>query len=238
MEQMKNKRKKKAKAAVLVLALIGSLTIAGISAYFTDGDTATNTFTVGKISLDLQEPGWVEPEDITPAQDIVKDPQILNNGVNEEYVFLEVIMPYAANLVTANDDGTRNAAADTELFSYNVNPGWVEIQGVVNGITYPTKDTADQTVTHLYAYGDSTSMAALEAGDVTPALFNYVRFCNAVEDQKLEETAPDIVINAYGIQTLNINDGADINGSNTDGKVNPMDVWSVLHNQSPAVNDK
>ena len=56
----KNGNKRKFKAALLAFAMIAVMMVGSISAYFTDGDTATNTFTVGKISLDLQEPNWDE----------------------------------------------------------------------------------------------------------------------------------------------------------------------------------
>ena len=42
--------KKRMKTMIAATAMIGVLAIGGISAYFTDGDTATNTFTVGRIS--------------------------------------------------------------------------------------------------------------------------------------------------------------------------------------------
>lgn len=137
--------KKKLKTMLLCTALAGTLAVGGIMAYFTDGDTTTNTFTVGKISLDLEEPNWIPPEDITPNQEIKKDPQITNNGVNSEFVFLEVSVPYK-NVVTANDDGTKNQAADHELFTYTVNSCWTELGT-------GTKNAENGTVTHLYVYG-------------------------------------------------------------------------------------
>ena len=109
-------KKRNLKMTALALALVGTLSVGGIMAYFTDGDTATNTFTVGKVSIDLQEPGWVPPTGITPEQEFKKDPQIKNDGINDVYVFMKVIVPYA-NVVTANHDGSKNAATDTELFS-------------------------------------------------------------------------------------------------------------------------
>lgn len=75
--------KKRMKTMIAATAMIGVLAIGGISAYFTDGDTATNTFTVGKVSIDLQEPNWNPPKDITPNQEIKKDPQIKNDGIND-----------------------------------------------------------------------------------------------------------------------------------------------------------
>lgn len=206
------------KAVVLAFAMIAVMMIGGISAYFTDGDTATNTFTVGKISLDLQEPNWDEDKakDITPNQTIKKDPQILNDGINDEFVFLEVIVPYE-NVVVANEDGTRKPAADTELYYYTVNNGWAEIATI--------KDAATKTVTHLYVYGTADKCMALKKDVTTPTLFDTVTFVNLVEDQGLEEATLDIVINAYGIQTTNVNGGT----------VDPDMIWDVIENQGPSL---
>lgn len=214
-----NKKKTTELIVALVLTVALCLGIAGISAYFTDADTATNTFTIGEISLDLQEPSWVgndNAKDIVPMQTIAKDPQILNDGVNDEFVFMTVAVPYA-NIVTANDDGTKNAAADTELFNYTVDSAWVEI-GTSN------KDTAKGVVVHTYAYGTDAAMTRLVKGAKTPALFSSVTFANAIEDEGLEKSSKDIVINAYGIQADNINGG----------KTAPTDVWSVISNQAPS----
>jgi len=206
------------KAAVLAFAMIAVMMIGGISAYFTDGDTATNTFTVGKISLDLQESNWDEDKakDITPNQTIKKDPQILNDGINDEFVFLEVIVPYE-NVIVANEDGTRKPAADTELYYYTVNNGWAEIATI--------KDAATKTVTHLYVYGTADKCMALKKDVTTPTLFDTVTFVNLVEDQGLEEATLDIVINAYGIQTTNVNGGT----------VDPDMIWDVIENQGPSL---
>lgn len=220
-------KKKNLDKIVLVGALVGCMTIGAVSAYFTDADTATNTFTVGKVSIDLQEPDWVPPTNITPEQEFAKDPKILNDGINDAYVFAEIVVPYA-NVVTANDNGTKNAAADTELFSYDLKDGWVEVGT-------PAKDETAKTVTHLYAYGSADAMTALGKDAETPSVFDYVRFANIVEDQQLEGTILDVVVNAYAIQTANINDGKTaLDGNNADGVTAPDAVWSVLSAQAPS----
>lgn len=198
--------------------------VGGIMAYFTDNDVADNNFTIGKIDIDLEEPTWDrlpdtdgdevpdEHEDILPNETIAKDPQVKNTGVNAAFIFMEVKVPYA-NVVTANADGTKNAAADTELFSYTVNPGWVEVgEGTKN---------ADGTVTHLYAYGSSTAMTSLAANATTPTLFDAVTFANVIEGQGLEESTKTINIKSYGIQTTNVNGGVTA----------PDAVWQVVNNQ-------
>lgn len=224
-------KKSSMRTLALTAILAGTVSIGGIMAYFTDGDTATNTFTVGKISLDLQEPSWVPPTNITPGQEIAKDPQIKNDGNNEEFVFLKVTVPYA-NVVTANEDGTKGKTADTELFSYDVKDGWTEL------LAKKEIDSSLKTVTHLYAYtGDTTdSMKALAVNSSTPSLFDWVRFANIVEDQNLETTTQNIVIEAYGIQTQNIKDEkGNLDGDNNDGKTLPLDVWKVIENQNPSL---
>ena len=224
-------KKSRMRTLALTAILAGTVSIGGIMAYFTDGDTATNTFTVGKISLDLQEPSWVPPTNITPGQEIAKDPQIKNDGNNEEFVFLKVTVPYA-NVVTANEDGTKSRIADTELFSYDVKDGWTEID------SKRVIDSSSKTVTHLYAYTGETadSMKALAVNSSTPSLFYWVRFANIVEDQNLETTTQNIVIEAYGIQTQNIKDEkGNLDGDNDDGKTLPLDVWKVIENQNPSL---
>ena len=219
--------KKRMKTMIAATAMIGVLAIGGISAYFTDGDTATNTFTVGKVSIDLQEPNWNPPKDITPNQEIKKDPQIKNDGINDAYMFMKVTVPYD-NITVVAQDGTKAAAkADTELFSYDVKSGWIEIGT-------PVKDTNNKTVTHLYAYGTATQMTAEAANQKTGTLFDWVKFVNAREDEGLEGTTKNIKIDAYAIQTQNINDGkTKLDGINSDGKVKPTDVWAVLERQNP-----
>lgn len=217
-KKIEMKKNKNIKKIALATAMVGLLTVGGITAYFTDSATVTNKFTVGEVSLDLTEPSWVPSTgtNITPNKEVAKDPTITNSGKNSEFVFMTVAVPYA-NVITATADGAKNAAADTELYSYTVNAGWVEIGT-------PTKDTTAKTVTHTYAYGSSSACSTLAVGAKTPALFNTVKFANVIEGQGLEGTAKDIVINAYGIQST------DINGK----KTAPTDVWSVFKTQNPS----
>ena len=216
--------KKKIATLSAALGLSCVALIGGMSAYFTDAETATNEFTVGRVSLDLQEPNWEPPTDITPNQTIEKDPQVQNDGINDEFIFLEVKVPYE-NIIVANDDGTRKPIADTELFSYTVNSGWTELGT-------GTKDAGSKTVTHLYVYGTAEACTSLAQNATTPTLFDTVTFCNAIEDQGLEETQREIVINAYGIQTTDIENGP--SGADT---VKPDEVWQVITNQKPEITE-
>lgn len=207
--------------AIVAIILVGVLATGFVSAYFTDTETATNVFTIGKVDIELQEPNWVEPSGITPEQEIVKDPRVKNVGINDAYVFLKVEVPYAF-VETASDNGTKNVAVDTELFAYSVNDGWVLVE---DGI----KDADAKTVTYVYAYGVSDAMTVLAKDATTCTLFDCVKFANVVGGQGLEGTVQNIVVTAYAIQTTNINDGnTGLDGNNDDGKVSPADVWAIV----------
>ena len=79
-----------------------------------------NQFTVGKVSIDLDEPGF-KPEEqtkIEPGKEIKKDPQIKNTGVNDAFVYLEVSVPTAecgSGMRKMEQDW---ATRDQELFSF------------------------------------------------------------------------------------------------------------------------
>lgn len=214
----KMRMSKSVKNVVFVASSIGIITLGSAVAYFTDADTATNTFTVGKVSLDLQEPDW-NPDsgkNLTPGKELKKNPQILNDGVNDEFVFMEVRVPYR-KIVTANADGTKNPAADTELFHYKVNDGWQKLSS--------SKDEAAQTINYIYVYGSADSCQALPKEEATPALFDTVTFVNLVEGQNLENVDLQILINAYGIQTTDI----------AGGSTSPETVWDTVKSQAPSV---
>ena len=84
--------KKKGIAVAVVLLLV--LLIGGMLAYFTDKDTATNTFTIGDdIEITLSEV-WTpaDGQNVHPGANITKKPSIHNDSATTQaYVFLEVI---------------------------------------------------------------------------------------------------------------------------------------------------
>lgn len=217
---------------VLALALVLCMGIASISAYFTDTDTATNTFTIGEIKLDLQEPSWDDTdtdgdgtpdaaEDIQPNQTIAKDPRVENTGINDEFVFLTVEVPYST-IVSADLDGTlanNGEAKQTQLFTYTVNAGWVQVG---DAVWSDADDDGNGTVTYVYAYAENDTMTSLEAGDFTGTLFDNVTFVNAIEEQGLENSTKNVIVNAYGIQTTNLNGG----------QTSVNAVWGVVVSQT------
>ena len=208
----------KKRLSIVALALAMVVLISTAVAYFTDIDTVDNVFTIGEVEIGLEEPDWTPEEhtQITPNQTIEKDPTITNTGINDAFVFLTVEVPYK-NIVTADvATGVKKAAADTELFTYALNSGWIEIGT-------PVKDAEKGTVTHLYAYGTASACTALASGAEAAELFSTVTFVNAIEDQGLEKQEVHIPIKAYAIQTTDLTDN-DV--------TTPDEVWKLVAAQN------
>ncbi len=185
---MKNRKLVK---GIALAAVITALAAGGTAAYLTDFETATNSFTVGKVDIDLDEPNW-KPEDNTdlvPTQVIRKDPYVANKGVNEAFVYLEVSVP-VRNVITVAKDGTRNALAKTELFSFTKNKDWTQLERTEVG----------QNMVYTYAYNH-----ILKPGTKTTTLFDTVALANIIEGQ-LDTQQIDMPVRAYAIQATNTGD--------------------------------
>lgn len=227
-----NMLKKNKKNFVIALALIAIMAIGGIAAYFTSTDQATNTWTVGKIKIDLTEPQYdenneEEAKNMTPNKEIHKDPQITNTGNNSAYVFMKVTIP-KANVMVANQDGTRQQAEVQELFDYQWNDGWYVVSVDESEAKYNT---------YVVAYASKDACTSLAENAKTPVLFKnaagnqidtpnevgIITFKNVIEGQGLEETVLTIDVKAFAIQTADLG---------TENVTSPSEVWSILSKQT------
>lgn len=179
---------KKAGRALAIAAAAGSLLVGGTFAYLTDYDQTVNQFTVGKVTIDLEEPNWKPEENtkIVPTQVIKKDPQIKNTGKNDAFVYLEVSVPMA-NVIAADPAGNRTPQKKQELLSYKKNDGWTQMD---------TRTVGDNQV-YTYVYNK-----ILEPLQTTSTLFDTVTFANVIEGQ-LDTRILEMPIRAYAIQTEN-----------------------------------
>ena len=105
--------KKISRNAITAAGLAGLMLVGaagGVLAYLTDAETADNTFTVGNVRIDSLEksyPGNDSPKvkNITPGEEVAKDPTIINKGINDAVAFIVLDSP--VDLVTlVNNDGT------------------------------------------------------------------------------------------------------------------------------------
>ena len=176
--------------AVLVAALVG---IAGTMAWLTSTEAVTNTFTVGNITMTMDE---TDVDDSTadaerdtensyhllPGQQYVKDPQI-HIGANSEacYVFIKVENGLANIEAASEQDGYKTIA---EQIAAN---DWTALDGV-DGVYYKTQDATTQIV-------DLNVFEQLKIGNVdSDTLKNYAQ--------------SNIVVTAYAIQQAGFTDAA------------------------------
>ena len=209
-------KKKKTILAAIVLLLV--FVVGGAIAYFTDTDSATNTFTIGNVDIDLVESTWENldtdtvdknnnkipdaAEDMMPGETVDKDPVVKNLSTkNPAYVFVKVEVPCSNIITTAAPD---DEETPVELFRYSVNTGWTELTSAKVACS-----TAGSTATHVYYYGNSTTLTELAkaANDstptATPALFNSVTLLETLKSSDIPNLtdAKNIVVTGYGIQT-------------------------------------
>lgn len=203
--------KRKVVKAIALCSVIGALAIGGTAAYLTDYGETTNTFTVGKVDIEVEEPNWNpdEHDKIVSTEEMKKDPQIVNNGKNDAYVYLEISVPMK-EVITANEDGTRNPLAMTELFSYNKTANWTLMN---------TKTVGNDKV-YLYNFNK-----VLAPGQTTDALFNTIKFANVIEGY-VDESQLDVGVRAYAIQALNTGD------KQTDVNSQAKAAWNKYSNQN------
>jgi len=207
-----NKKKTILAAVVLLLVFV----VGGAIAYFTDTDSATNTFTIGNVDIDLVEAQWDaltktqgDPdipdvaEDMMPGEFVTKDPVIRNLSTkNPAYVFAKLEVPCSTAVAATQ---TQAALPATELFTYTINSAWTELTGSAVACT------SAGTATHVYYYGTDGSLTALaKAADAStptaaPALFvdNKVTLLDTLKSQQIPNptAAKNIVVTGYGIQT-------------------------------------
>lgn len=191
MKKFKFKLNKKAGKIIALTAVVGALSVGGTMAYLTDYDKTVNEFTVGKVTIELQEPNW-KPEDntkIEPTQVIKKDPKVKNTGVNDAFVYLEVSIP-TKSVITASTDGHRNPQKPTELFTFAKKADWTQLSCV------------EKDGYHVYTFCYNK---VLKAGETSSTLFDTVTFANIIEGQ-LDTQQLDIPVKAFAIQTMNTGD--------------------------------
>lgn len=201
----------KKKNLIIASSTLAALAIAGGAlAFFTDVETATNTFTVGDVEIKLTEPNWKPDENppMTPGQEVDKDPTVTNDGTIPAYVFMEVKVPYA-NVSVIGENGIKADPTDTELFTYTLNSGWVEVG---------TPVLADGVATHVYAYAADNEMTEVATGE-SVTLFETIKFADVAEGD-FEGDNLDVVVKSLAIQTTNLDTTA------------PAGLWVFVNNQA------
>lgn len=250
---MKKTNKRTKKGAIIALCMAGAIAISGAFAFLSDSDSAINRFKFtdedGEQTVDVRidEPNWNEDngDKILPLDTVAKDPQVVNEGENDAYAFVTVLVPTAKTINLNNDDGSTYTLRDVELFRYTVNDGWKEISKtdrdtldshqvsaakndtrqlvLATSDSITNKATTDANVyftAHTYAYaGDK--MTKLEAGSTTSSVFDSVTMINIADGARVPKTLEDVLagLTAEEGTTLSIVDNTIVASTDNASKV-------------------
>lgn len=182
---------KKKLMTVLALVLVIALSVAGTYAYLTSQDTVTNTFTVGKVAITLDEakvdadgnlvanadPVKGNAYKLVPGHEYIKNPTVHFKAESEaSYLFVKV------------ENGIADIEAGTTIAQQIVTNGWTALDGVAN-VYYKQVDA-------------NTGADAIDY----PVFASFKIADNA--DTATYGTA-QIVVTAYAIQADGMTDAAD-----------------------------
>lgn len=151
---------------LIALAIAGVLGIGAIAggtlAYFTDSDNKTNVITMGHVDVDLEEPGWENPNNVQPGNKYLKDPQIsVVDGSEDAYLRAKVTVTLKDK--NGNDvmvDGEQLLPALSEVV--DINDGWNPTPDADGYYYYNTKVSAPTTVSLFKVKGEGENKYTVE----------------------------------------------------------------------------
>ena len=190
------KTKSKALLLTLCAVLLIAASVLGTMAYLTSTDTVTNTFTVGKVEIKLDETDVTNPTGprvqansykLMPGTTYTKDPTVtVLKGSEDSYVRMKVTFNNAAALMEMlpNADNLEDFTADEIalikkvapiLFLTNytaVDPVWLPeyamlgMEKTLADPNYFVYDAANDTVTYIFYYPAMVKAKDVAAGDL------------------------------------------------------------------------
>lgn len=206
------KTTKKALLLTLCAVLLVAASVLGTMAYLTSTDEVQNTFTVGQVSIKLDEAKantdgtLVEGADrvkansykLLPGHTYAKDPMVtVLNGSESSYIKMTVTFSKANELDAIFDP---DGATLTTIFNGYDSSNW----------TYKgnTKNAADNTRTYEFWYKEA--VAAPDGNVALDALFDSITVPGSITNEQLKTIeGMTITVNAYAIQADGFTDAAD-----------------------------
>ena len=186
--------KKRMTAIALVICLLAIGIVGATMSYFTDKETSTNTFTMGKgIFIDLTETSE-ETVDNNGVVTVHKGTPVEENGEVVGYTYDKVLpgLVYSKEPTVTVEDGS----VDAWVIVTATVPTVYDFDGLLtqtsDGYMLEKKTVGDKTTYYFYYNGVKAAGAA-----VTP--FTQVTI-NPALTQEIAGEAFDIVVNAYAIQ--------------------------------------
>ena len=188
---------------ILALVLVVVMSVAGTVAYLTSTDTVTNTFSVGKVEIKLDE-AKANPDGsldanadrvkansykLIPGHTYNKDPMVtVLKGSESSYIKMTVTFSNASALDAIF---APNGADMTSIFNGYNSANWIYKGN--------TEDTANNTRTYEFWYKET--VAAPDADVALDALFDSITVPSTITKEQLATIeGMTITVNAYAIQ--------------------------------------
>lgn len=181
---------KKKIISLCLAAALACVAIAGASlAYFTDKDEKTNTFTLGNVDIELNEPNWAAPDAAAPGVKYDKDPTVKNIGKNDAWIRVDVTVSDAAAFTAAAK--AHNITDLAVIFAGHDEEKWT-LAGD------PVLDKNADTLTYSYYYN---TVLAVDAS--TEPLFTSVTIPAEFDNDEMRAVGTDFTVDitAHAIQT-------------------------------------
>lgn len=194
------KTKSKALLLTLCAVLLVAASVLGTMAYLTSTDTVTNTFTVGKVEIKLDETDVTSPAGprvqansykLMPGTTYTKDPTVtVKAGSEESYVRMKVTFNNAKEIIALCTDpeyadevtGVENAfplirmvnfvKANAAKWDGIIPDNMVETEDMLAMPKYFAYDKTADTLTYIFYYRETVT--APTADVVLPVLFNSI----------------------------------------------------------------
>lgn len=206
------KTKSKALLLTLCAVLLVAASVLGTMAYLTSTDTVTNTFTVGKVEIKLDETDVTDPNGprvkansykLMPGTTYTKDPTVtVLKGSEESYVRMKVTFNNATEIIALCTDpefadevtGVENAFPLIRMVNYT-DTAELYWDGLLLDNMYDTEDmlampkyfaydAATDTLTYYFYYTDTVGTPD---GDVKlPVLFDSIKVPEWVTGEQLK----------------------------------------------------
>ena len=191
-------KKSKVLITILCAVLLVSVSVLGTLAYLTSQDKVENTFTVGKVKIELDEAkvkldGTIDGSDrvkqntyhLIPGQTYVKDPTMTVKAKSEDsYVRMLLTIDHASEFDAIY--APHKADLTTIFNGYDAN-NWV-CEGV-------TRDSVKNTVTYEFRYKEIVAKSTTDT--VLDALFDSVTVPDTFDSADMESIA-DLKITVVG----------------------------------------
>lgn len=230
------KTKSKALLLTLCAVLLVAASVLGTMAYLTSTDTVTNTFTVGKVEIKLDETDVTNPNGprvtansykLMPGTTYTKDPTVtVKAGSEASYVRMKVTFNNATKIIALCTDpefadevtGVENAfplirmvkfvEANAAKWDGIIPDNMVETEDMLADAKYFAYDKTADTLTYIFYYRETVT--APTADVVLPVLFDSITVPEWVTGEQLKALNDfRITVIAEAIQAGSFDNAAD-----------------------------